>query len=50
MRKPLEVAPDEQPPTVRIWSDRDVRYAFLANLIVDVRKLGYSQISLMTQP
>jgi len=50
MRKPLEVAPDEQPPTVRIWSDRDVRYAFLANLIVDVRKMGYSQISLMTQP
>jgi biopolymer transport protein ExbD len=50
MRKPGELAPNEQPTTVRIWSDKDVRYELLANLIVDVRKQGYSQISLMTQP
>ena len=36
-------------PVVRIWSDQDVRYEYLAKLIVDVRNKGYSQISLMTR-
>ena len=40
---------DDQIPPVRIWSDQDVRYEHLANLIVDMRNKGYHQISLMTR-
>lgn len=35
--------------TIRIWSDQDVRYQFLANLMVDLRRQGFKQISLMTR-
>lgn len=41
--------PDDKAPPVRIWSDQDVRYEHLANLIVNVRNKGYQQISLMTR-
>ena len=34
---------------VRIWSDQSVRYEHLASLVVDLRKKGYRQISLMTR-
>lgn len=44
----LQKGTDQIAP-VRIWSDHDVRYEFLANLIVDLRNKGYSQISLMTR-
>jgi biopolymer transport protein ExbD len=40
---------DNKAAPVRIWSDQDVRYEHLANLIVDVRNKGYQQISLMTK-
>lgn len=40
---------DGKLPPVRIWSDQDVRYELLANLIVDIRNKGYNQISLMTR-
>jgi len=40
---------DESLPGIRVWSDQDVRYELLANLIVDVRNLGFGQISLMTR-
>lgn len=36
-------------PGIRVWSDQDVRYELLANLIVDARNLGFNQISLMTR-
>lgn len=34
---------------VRIWSDQDVRYAHLAELIALVRQAGVSKVSLMTR-
>lgn len=34
---------------VRIWSDQDVRYAHLAELIVFVRNAGINKVSLMTR-
>jgi len=40
---------EQDRPAIRVWSDQDVRYELLANLIVDVRNLGFSQISLMTR-
>lgn len=36
-------------PVVRIWSDENVRYAFLAEVIVNVRNAGLTKISLMTR-
>jgi len=42
-----DIAAKEQ--TIRIWSDQDVRFEHLANLMVDLRRLGFSQISLMTR-
>jgi biopolymer transport protein ExbD len=35
--------------TIQIWSDQDVRYEHLANLMVNLRQLGFRQISLMTR-
>ena len=35
--------------TIRIWSDQEVRYEYLANLMVELRRQGYRQISLMTR-
>jgi biopolymer transport protein ExbD len=40
---------DTEEQTIRIWSDQDVRFEHLANLMVDLRRLGFSQISLMTR-
>ncbi len=34
---------------VRIWSDQDVRYAHLAELIAFVRNAGINKVSLMTR-
>ena len=34
---------------VRIWSDQDVRYAHLAELIAFIRKAGVTKLSLMTR-
>lgn len=42
-----EIAVEAQ--TIRIWSDQDARFEHLANLMVDLRRLGFSQISLMTR-
>lgn len=39
----------EQIPVIRIWSDQDVRYAFLADVIVKVKNAGLTKISLMTK-
>jgi len=36
-------------PVVRIWSDENVRYAYLAEVIVNVRNAGLTKISLMTR-
>jgi biopolymer transport protein ExbD len=42
-----EFAAEEQ--TIQIWSDQDVRYEHLANLMVNLRRLGFRKISLMTR-
>lgn len=42
-------AGNDMPPVVRIWSDGQVRYAFLADLIVTIRHAGLSKIALMTR-
>lgn len=39
----------ENIPVIRIWSDQDVRYAFLADVIVKVKNAGLTKISLMTK-
>lgn len=36
-------------PVVRIWSDENTRYAYLADIIVKVRNAGLTKISLMTR-
>ncbi len=36
-------------PVVRIWSDENARYAYLADVIVKVRNAGFTKISLMTR-
>jgi biopolymer transport protein ExbD len=35
--------------SVRIWSDQDVRYAHLAELIAFIRNAGVNKVSLMTR-
>jgi len=44
-----EALTTETDRVVRIWSDQNVRYEHLANLVVDLRLKGYRQISLMTR-
>jgi len=44
-----ETLTTEMDRVVRIWSDQNVRYEHLANLVVDLRLKGYRQISLMTR-
>lgn len=39
----------ENIPVIRIWSDEDVRYAYLADVIVKVKNAGLTKISLMTK-
>lgn len=38
-----------QQPTLRIFSDQDTRYEYLANLVVNLRQRGFQKISLMTK-
>lgn len=45
----LDIGNGAQEQTIRIWSDQAVRYEHLGNLMVDLRRLGFSQISLMTR-
>jgi biopolymer transport protein ExbD len=45
--KPMQGQEDNR--AVRIWSDQDVRYAHLAELIAFVRNAGISKVSLMTR-
>ncbi|MFW8565215.1 ExbD/TolR family protein [Orrella sp. 11846] len=39
----------DEPPAIRIWSDEDARYAYLADVIVKIRQAGVTKISLMTR-
>jgi len=45
----VSTAQQEKTPVVRIWSDEDVRYSYLADIIVKVKNAGLSKISLMTR-
>lgn len=44
-----ETANLQTAPVIRIWSDQDVRYAHLAEVIVKVKNAGLTKISLMTR-